>query len=428
VSKPGNGADRPAPEHVWQRYLGGWNIGFWAFMTLALLRLASATDLTPSHRLIGLGAISVLSLAYALIPLRSAPFLETPNLGYLLIAIVCMAVACAADPTLSMLLFIVYPQTWAFGGSTRNGVILTAALTLSTAIGFLTAYGWSMHGFWQIGPSLMVSLLFSVLMGLWISRIIDQSAERAELINQLRATRSELGQAHHAQGVMAERERMAREIHDTLAQGFTSIIMLAQAARAPLDDQSPAAGRLSSIEDVARENLDEARALVAAFSPVALDGSTLIEAVRRLARRFGTETGIAIDVTVSGELTGLSRDREVVLLRAAQEALANVRRHARARLVTVRVAAEAGTAWVEVMDDGVGFEPTAPAGFGLAGMRDRVQDTGGAMDVASVPGHGTRVSVRVPVTAAMTATGTGTSAGTPTGAEISAPAPTGTGR
>jgi signal transduction histidine kinase len=386
----------------------GWNVGFWLFIGLGLVRLFSATDLPRGHRLIGLAVVGTLALAYAVIPLRHSNGLSRLNLTYLLIAIGCAGVACAVDPTLGMLLFIIYPHMWIFSGATRNGVILTGVLTVSSLIGFLTADGWSAHGFWVIGPSVMISLLFSILMGVWISRIIDQSQERAELIAQLQAARSKLGEAHHAQGVMAERERMAREIHDTLAQGFTSVIMLAQVARAQLDDRAPTAAALDSIEDVARENLGEARALVAAFSPVALDGSTLTDAVRRLTQRFGAETGVAIDVEVSGELAGLSRDREVVLLRATQEALANVRRHAQARLVTVRLAEDGVSAMVQVDDDGVGFEPTgspagadgATGGFGLAGMRGRVLDAGGDVDVVSAPGAGTRVTVRVPLAVA----------------------------
>jgi signal transduction histidine kinase len=101
-------------------------------------------------------------------------------------------------------------------------------------------------------------------------------------------------------------------------------------------------------------------------------------------------------------LATLSRDREVVLLRAAQEALTNVRRHARAQLVIVRLTAEGAEALVEVEDDGVGFEPDGPGGFGLTGMRDRVRDTGGELDIASIPGHGTRVRVRIPVDAGVT--------------------------
>ncbi len=396
-------------DEAWARSFVGWRVAFWLFMALAVLTLAGDTELATDRRNLGFLVIGIVSLAYAGLRPIPSDSLQWANLSYLLTAIVCSGVACAVDPMLSLVLFIIYPQVWLFCGPTRIGIILTATLAVSSLIGFLTEAGWSVHALRTIGPSMLVSLLFSLLMGIWVSRIIDQSQDRAELIAQLEATRSQLGEAHHAQGVMAERERMAREIHDTLAQGFTSVIMLAQAARAELevtaeqdDGDPPVTARLDSIESVARDNLGEARALVAAFSPVALEGSTLTDAVRRLSERFGAETGVAIDVEVcapSGSLAELSRDQEVVLLRATQEALTNVRRHAQARLVTVRLTVEGAQARVEVEDDGVGFGPETRPGFGLAGMRDRAHEAGGELDVASKPGRGTRVSVRVPVAA-----------------------------
>src|SRR5690606_25870001 len=138
-------------------------------------------------------------------------------------------------------------------------------------------------------------------------------------------------------GMVAERERLAREGHDTLAQGYTSIVVLAQTAAAALPgDPGAVADRLAGIEEVARENLAEARAMVAAFAPVALDSVTLVEALQRLAERFGRETGTVtrVDTTaLGGALPALSRAEEIVLLRGAQEALANVRRHASATAV-----------------------------------------------------------------------------------------------
>jgi signal transduction histidine kinase len=191
---------------------------------------------------------------------------------------------------------------------------------------------------------------------------------------------------------------MAREIHDTLAQGFTSIVMLSQVAADTMErDPAGAREQLETIETVARENLAEARALVAAFAPVGLDGTTLPDAVGRLAERFGGETGLAVDVETIGDFSGLGREQEVVVLRVAQEALTNVRRHARARQVWVRLLADGAGARVEVGDDGVGFSPARVEGFGLAGMRGRVAEVGGDLDVASAPGRGTRVTVRVPL-------------------------------
>jgi signal transduction histidine kinase len=122
--------------------------------------------------------------------------------------------------------------------------------------------------------------------------------------------------------------------------------------------------------------------------------------MQRLAERFGRETGIVTRLdtaALDGADTGLSRAEEIVLLRGAQEALANVRRHASASAVVLRVGRVGSTVSVHVEDDGVGFDPAASAGVGLAGLRDRAEEVGGAVDVTSVPGEGTRVTVRVPV-------------------------------
>jgi signal transduction histidine kinase len=317
---------------------------------------------------------------------------------YVIVAIVGVGVACWSDAALSLLLFIVYPQMWIFAGDRLStGIALNAALTVSSLCGFMTGYGeWTLDALRDIGPQMAVSLAFSVLLGIWVSRIVQQSIERGRLIAELEATRSALAGAHHEQGVMAERERLAREIHDTLAQGFTSIVMLAQAAAAGRDPAT-VADRLTMIEEVARDNLAEARALVAAFSPLELTGSGVAEALARLAERFGRETGLPVEVETVGEVMGLRRDQEVVLLRVVQEALTNVRRHSAAGRVRIRLVSDAEGARVEVSDDGVGFvaEETS-GGFGLTGMRSRLGEVGGRLDVASAPGAGTLVRVRVP--------------------------------
>jgi signal transduction histidine kinase len=188
-------------------------------------------------------------------------------------------------------------------------------------------------------------------------------------------------------------------VHDTLAQGYTSIVVLAQTAAAQVGpDPDAARERLALIEEVARENLAEARAMVAAFSPVPLEGATLVEALHRLAERFARETGVStrVDTAALDGAPALSRNEEVVLLRGAQEALTNVRRHAAASAVVLRLSAVGGHVSVHVEDDGVGFDPAVAGGHGLAGLRSRVAEVGGEVDVVSAPGEGTRVTVRVP--------------------------------
>jgi signal transduction histidine kinase len=169
----------------------------------------------------------------------------------------------------------------------------------------------------------------------------------------------------------------------------------------PLLARNPgkATGQLALIEDVARENLAEARALVAASARAGLDGATLPDAVRRLAERFEEETGIEVTADVAA-VARLDRDREVVVLRAVQEALSNVRRHAGARRVAVRLVDDCDGALVEVDDDGAGFPPERRgAGYGLTGMRARIHEVGGELDVASTPGGGTCLTVRLPTVA-----------------------------
>jgi signal transduction histidine kinase len=305
------------------------------------------------------------------------------------------------EPSLLFVMLLVYPSVWFFVPTARAGVLWTVAVGTAAALGPLLAWTRGDEPLWGPGQT-MVGVLLSVAMGLWVHRVLEQSDQRATLIRQLESTRAELADLHHAQGMAAERERLAREVHDTLAQGYTSIVVLAQTAAAGLPPNADgAAERLALIEEVARENLGEARAMVAAFSPLALDSATLVEALERLVERFGRETGLAtrLDTSALGD-ADLSRTEEVVLLRGAQEALANVRRHASATAVVLRVSsvgtAESRQVSVHVEDDGVGFDPDSAPGVGLAGLRDRAAEVGGAVDVVSAPGEGTRVTVRVP--------------------------------
>ncbi|MGH8970826.1 MAG: sensor histidine kinase [Actinomycetes bacterium] len=397
-------------QDVWVRTIIGWHAAFWLMLAVVALVLLIQPDVTATTTSVALALLAVLGAAYAVLGAPAARSRSVPrSRAYLAVLVSVVAGLVALDANVSFLLFLAYPQVWFFSNRPRDGVAGTVLLTAAVGVAFVVAVGTSADAVSAFALSMGVSLVFSLLMGLWIGGVITQSRRRADLIRELETTRAELAEAHHAQGVMAERERLAREIHDTLAQGFTSVVMLAQAAQAQLPrDPDAVPAQLSAIERTARENLAEARAVVAAFSPVALDGTDLAGALRRLADRFSRETGVDIDVAIAPEVEQhrLARDREVVLLRAAQEALANVRRHAGARRVTVRLWLDGGAAQVEVSDDGSGFDQDAALGFGLSGMRDRVEDVGGDMDVVTGPGRGTQVRVRVPAVPAVPAQST----------------------
>ncbi|MGZ4568430.1 MAG: sensor histidine kinase [Blastococcus sp.] len=388
----------------------GWRVTRLAMHTVvvALLGAAAAAVLfgeIDGSRAVLLAALAVLAVCYATVG-ASALLTRDPRrtAAYLTALVAVVAVIAWEQPSLLFLMFLAFPQVWFLVDTVLAGLLWTLALGIAATGGPL--WHWTQGTEPLSGPGeTLVGLAFSMAMGIWVFHVLGQSRQRAQLIAELESTRAELAAAHHQQGIVAERERLAREVHDTLAQGYTSIVVLAQTAAASLPgDPAAAAERLGVIEEVARENLGEARAMVAAFAPVALDSATLVEALHRLVERFGRETGLAtrLDTAALGDgETGLTRQEEIVLLRGAQEALANVRRHASASAVVLRIgrvgAGDAAQVSVHVEDDGVGFDPASSAGVGLAGLRDRAEEVGGAVDVASAPGRGTRVTVRVPV-------------------------------
>jgi signal transduction histidine kinase len=241
------------------------------------------------------------------------------------------------------------------------------------------------------------AVAFSYAYSRWVMKVIEQSLERAALIEQLEATRAELAAAHHEAGVRAERHRLAGEIHDTLAQGFTSIVTLLQAAEASLDADSHARRHLDLALVTARENLAEARTLVTTLTPATLEAGTLGDSVHRVTGATGAQAGIEAHAEVTGAARRLPTGTEVVLLRVCQEALANVRKHAAARQVRVRLCYASRTVRLTVEDDGKGFDPGKPnGGYGLKGMLDRVRQVGGTVEVTSAPGAGTEVRAEVP--------------------------------
>jgi signal transduction histidine kinase len=200
-----------------------------------------------------------------------------------------------------------------------------------------------------------------------------------------------------------ERSRMSREIHDTLAQGFTGIITQLQAADQAQDEAARRRHKEAALA-LARDGLAEARRSVNALRPAPLDSAGLPEALRNVARMWSARTGILVQVTTSGDAGALPTDVEVALLRTAQEALANIEKHAHAHRVTLVLRSDARGMLLEVRDDGRGFDVRERVerprdgehgGFGLVAMRERIESIAGEFTVESRPGRGTAVRARV---------------------------------
>jgi signal transduction histidine kinase len=300
----------------------------------------------------------------------------------------------AAAPVAALMLFVLYPQVWAMMPIRQAIGVTVGLVAATTAVAIVRSdFGATALAGWLIVAA--VSLVVALLLGLWIGRIVAQSRRRAELLAELAATRATLEQVSHEAGVLAERERLAREIHDTLAQGFTSVLILLEATQAA--DLETVRRLVDRARETARENLAEARALVATLTPPDLSQTSLPEALRRLVDRATVQSGPQVELSVTGAPRGLPTEHETALLRTAQEALTNVRRHAGADRVSVSLGYGAGRVILRVSDDGCGFDPAVTAGgYGLEGMRARAAHIGGAVTVDAAPGLGVTVRLEVP--------------------------------
>ncbi|MET7378729.1 sensor histidine kinase [Streptomyces sp. NPDC005526] len=275
-----------------------------------------------------------------------------------------------------------------------------------------------------IGPLLGAGVAVATVLG--YEALYRESERRRELIEELVATRAELAEAERAAGTLAERERLAREIHDTLAQGLSSIQLLLRAAQRELPAGSPAAAHIEQARATAQDNLAEARRFVRALTPPDLERGSLAGALERLCANAAGTT--AVRFSLSGTPAELPTPYEVALLRIAQSALGNTLRHARAGRAEITLSFMDTAVALDVVDDGVGFTPGNPGapgagteaaprstadgatasaadgaprdaadgGFGLPAMRSRARSLGGALTVESAPGQGTAVAVTLP--------------------------------
>jgi signal transduction histidine kinase len=330
------------------------------------------------------------------------------------------ALALASILMLRMPLFFIFMISGFFYASILRplplaflGVFATSFLVNTLIAGFpRTAEAWTFY--------VVIIAIQTVVIGTGVvvgEKVAEQNEERRQALARLEAALLEnaglhaqlLTQAREA-GVLDERARMAREIHDTIAQGLVGIITQLEASDQARDRPADRERHIQQAQRLARESLSEARRSVEASMPAALESGTLPDALSAVAGDWSTIHGIPADVTVTGDVIALQPDIEVALLRTAQEALANVARHAGASRVGLTLSFMGDIVTLDIRDDGVGFtvaESGAAAGhgsgFGLTGMRQRVARVAGSLAIESEPGGGTALSARVPAIAASSA-------------------------
>jgi signal transduction histidine kinase len=396
---PPLGQSAHALDEMWRGQLRWWHALF-AVLVVTTAVVMVAED--KPHLAWRLAIVVGIGVAYAVWGRRGLGE-RSPVAGvvYLAVAWVLMVVLMALDGTGTawILTFGLFPQTWAI--LPRNKAALTVVLAV---VGIAVVRIWqgprTVDELVGIAISTVIMLVLSLTLGLFIDRIVREADTRATTIDELRRTQAQLAAAERDQGVAGERERISREIHDTLAQGFTSVVTLARATESALDrgDLDAVRARLQLIEQTASDNLSEARLIVAELTPGHLQSRTLSEALQRLVDAVAAETGMSGRLRVEGDPVVLPANSDVVLLRTAQEGLANVRRHSGARSFEVFLSYAAdGPVAMTVTDDGVGFaRDAASRGYGLDGATARAAEVGGSFEVSSEPGSGARLRVEVP--------------------------------
>lgn len=261
-----------------------------------------------------------------------------------------------------------------------------------------------------IGP--LVGGVFALGISRGYLELVRDGEERRRLIASLveaqdamAALQDDLARTQRESGASAERARLSRDIHDTVAQSVSSVGMIARAALESGSDQERTRS-LEQIRALSAEGLGDIRRIVNALMPLELEGSPLADAISRMLDRLAAETGIRTELHADDSIPSLPTVTEVALLRTAQSALANVRSHAAATRVVVNLVDAEDAVRLDIVDDGVGFDAVRwdsnasradDNGYGLLAMRGRLRELGGGLEVESAPGDGTALSAFVPL-------------------------------
>jgi signal transduction histidine kinase len=340
---------------------------------------------------------------------------ENPVVGAVYMAglIVLMAVLTYASPLFAFEAVAVYMHAFAFlRGHWRFAAVVLGAVIVS--------YAQVGGRFVELTPGLAIAMVVLTVanallggggtyFGVFMS---EQSERRRRIIDELGAANRRLSEALdenanlHAQllaqareaGVLDERARLAREIHDTIAQGLTGIVTQLEAAGVADGDPVVRRRHIDTARGLARESLTEARRSVDALGPRQLVEAQLPDAIADMAKRWAETSGVELIIDTTGDPRPLLPELEVTLFRVAQEALANVGKHADAARVGLTLSYMDDVVVLDVRDDGRGFASGARggAGFGLVAMEQRVRRVAGAFSVESAPGEGTALSASVP--------------------------------
>ena len=353
--------------------------------------------------------VEVLLLVWAGTSRKWFSFITVQSGAWLVAAVVCYVVSKRnSSPAMTM-----SARVWLFVGITEMATLplvqhpypqYGGVIVLVTVLSGLLISGWYVPAFTLVACVVPLSQAecrdwsWTVYAGWcavyiaagWIVRVFTKHLERF-------FEASRVAEEQQRSAIVAERTRFARDMHDTLAQGFTGIMMQLNAAEQRLlEDPGQARIHIDKARQLAHDSLDEARRSVSALRSAALSTGTLLDAIAQIGQQLTSGSSVRFQTTLEGQPYALTEPCEASLLRIAQEAITNAVRHASASSIDVRLAYRTGAVVLEVGDSGRGMNGGESAGLGLDGMRQRAREIGGEIQILSDPGRGTRVLVTVP--------------------------------
>jgi signal transduction histidine kinase len=362
---------------AWNRWQWIWIVTYFATLSFSLWGALLDQDLQPGEQplfwsLSIIMALTQLGIFYLDQYRGGARENWKTALVLFAIQIACWYVLVFRDPIFYIHLFSLFAQVNS-GLPRRLGLVGNIVLTLGIAIPQFARFGFS----WLTLGLYIVMGGVSLGFGWWIDGIIKQSADRRDLLEQLRQTQRELAALERREGVLEERSRLAR-------------------------DNQKIGHHIQQAEAVARDGLHQARQVVNDLRPQVLTQSdTLGKALRKEAEKWESHSGVPVLTEITGHEIQLHPAVEVSLLRALQEALANIAKHAQATAVQVTLSYIGEQVILDISDNGRGFQTNDPTsnggGFGLQAMRERIAEIQGELHIESEPGEGVNVAIVVPL-------------------------------
>ncbi|MET3172995.1 UNVERIFIED_ORG: signal transduction histidine kinase [Arthrobacter sp. UYCu721] len=386
ITRPGLPAGPAAAPGRLGRIDAAVHLGFAVLLVASAVRYIMRHSLQDNLLVLGLaGSVCALYAVIAVLARQRRPWAV-----WMLVLVAVWAVLVIAAPSFAWCSFaILFLCRTAFTGAV--GYVAAGATAAATAVGlFRLSDGTDLA--MLLGP-----VAVSVMLTLIYDRIEYDAAEQGRLHAEVSLAHGQLAASERRAGTIAERERVSREIHDTVTQGLASSLLLLEAADRSWPGQA-SRQELNQATELLRRNLSETRSLVHELASPGLDASPLPEALHQAAAQYVPHARLL----VTGEPRDVPAEVRHTLLRVVQSAAANIQQHANAGTTTLTLGFLPDSVTLDIYDDGTGFDPSAAAppsdagGYGLRAMRQRVEHLGGVFSVESTPGEGTIVAAQVP--------------------------------